>query len=64
MSVQAAIILNLLAELQSGDQTSHLFISHDLGVVRYLPIALRPRTSAAPWSWGPTDAVFAARTTA
>ena len=58
VSVQAAI-LNLLAELQSGDQTSYLFISHDLGVVRYLADRIAVMYLGRTMELGPTDAVFA-----
>ncbi len=58
VSVQAAI-LNLLAELQVGDPTSYLFISHDLGVVRYLADRIAVMYLGRTMELGPTDAVFA-----
>ena len=58
VSVQAAI-LNLLAELQSDDGTSYLFISHDLGVVRYLADRIAVMYLGRTMELGPTDAVFA-----
>ncbi len=57
VSVQAAI-LNLLAELQVGDRTSYLFISHDLGVVRYLADRIAVMYVGRIMELGPTDAVF------
>jgi peptide/nickel transport system ATP-binding protein len=57
VSVQAAI-LNLLAELQTGDRTSYLFISHDLGVVRYLADRIAVMYLGRIMELGPTDAVF------
>jgi peptide/nickel transport system ATP-binding protein len=57
VSVQAAI-LNLLAELQTGDQTSYLFISHDLGVVRYLADRIAVMYLGRIMELGSTDAVF------
>jgi peptide/nickel transport system ATP-binding protein len=57
VSVQAAI-LNLLAELQTGDRTSYLFISHDLGVVRYLADRIAVMYLGRIMELGPTDDVF------
>ncbi|MGZ4723083.1 MAG: ABC transporter ATP-binding protein [Ilumatobacteraceae bacterium] len=57
VSVQAAI-LNLLAELQSEQRTSYVFISHDLGVVRYLADRIAVMYLGRIMEVGDTDAVF------
>ncbi len=57
VSVQAAI-LNLLAELQSEQRTSYVFISHDLGVVRYLADRIAVMYLGRIMEVGETDAVF------
>lgn len=57
VSVQAAI-LNLLAELQRDVRTSYLFISHDIGVVRYLADRIAVMYVGRLMELGPTDAMF------
>ena len=57
VSVQAAI-LNLLADLQSQKQTSYVFITHDMGVVRYLADRIAVMYLGRIQEVGPTDAVF------
>ena len=57
VSVQAAI-LNLLAELQSEKQTSYVFITHDMGVVRYLADRIAVMYLGRIQEIGPTDDVF------
>lgn len=57
VSVQAAI-LNLLAELQSEQRTSYVFISHDLGVVRYLADRIAVLYLGRIMEVGDTDDVF------
>ena len=57
VSVQAAI-LNLLAQLQSEQRTSYVFISHDLGVVRYLADRIAVMYLGRIMEVGETDAVF------
>ena len=59
VSVQAAI-LNLLADLQREKQTSYLFISHDLGVVRYLSDRIAVLYLGRLMEIGPAEEVFAA----
>ena len=57
MSVQAAI-LNLLASPQAEDRTSYLFISHDIGVVRYLADRIAVMYVGRIVELGTTDQIF------
>jgi peptide/nickel transport system ATP-binding protein len=57
VSVQAAI-LNLLSDLQFDKSTSYLFISHDLGVVRYLADRIAVMYLGRIQEVGTTDQVF------
>jgi peptide/nickel transport system ATP-binding protein len=58
VSVQAAI-LNLLVDLQARRQVSYIFISHDLGVVRYLSDRIAVLYLGRLMEIGPADQVFA-----
>ena len=57
VSVQAAI-LNLLVDLQRTENVSYLFISHDLGVVRYLSDRIAVLYLGRIMELGPADVVF------
>lgn len=57
VSVQAAI-LNLLAELQAARAVSYIFISHDLGVVRYLSDRIAVLYLGRVMEMGPSERVF------
>jgi peptide/nickel transport system ATP-binding protein len=57
VSVQAAI-LNLLVELQHSKQVSYVFISHDLGVVRYLSDRIAVLYLGRVMEVGPAEKVF------
>ncbi|RWP83974.1 MAG: ABC transporter ATP-binding protein [Mesorhizobium sp.] len=57
VSVQAAI-LNLLAELQAARAVSYVFISHDLGVVRYLSDRIAVLYLGRIMEIGPSERVF------
>jgi peptide/nickel transport system ATP-binding protein len=57
VSVQAAI-LNLLADLQRDEGVTYLFISHDLGVVRYLSDRIAVLYLGRLMELGDADAVF------
>jgi peptide/nickel transport system ATP-binding protein len=57
VSVQAAI-LNLLADLQGRKRVTYLFISHDLGVVRYLSDRIAVLYLGRLQEYGDAEAVF------
>lgn len=57
VSVQAAI-LNLLVELQAEKRVSYLFISHDLGVVRYIADRIAVLYLGRLQEVGPAEVVF------
>ena len=57
VSVQAAI-LNLLADLQAERRVSYVFISHDLGVVRYLSDRIAVLYLGRLMELGPAERVF------
>jgi len=57
VSVQAAI-LNLLADLQSKEDVSYIFISHDLAVVRYLSDQIAVLYLGRIMELGPSEDVF------
>jgi peptide/nickel transport system ATP-binding protein len=57
VSVQAAI-LNLLVELQNSRRVSYVFISHDLGVVRYLSDRIAVLYLGQVMEVGPAAEVF------
>jgi peptide/nickel transport system ATP-binding protein len=57
VSVQAAI-LNLLVELQAERGVSYVFISHDLGVVRYISDRIAVLYLGRLQEIGPADVVF------
>jgi peptide/nickel transport system ATP-binding protein len=58
VSVQAAI-LNLLADLQASERTTYVFISHDLGLVRYLSDRIVVLYLGRVMEVGPAETVFA-----
>jgi peptide/nickel transport system ATP-binding protein len=57
VSVQAAI-LNLLVELQAERRVAYLFISHDLGVVRYISDRIAVLYLGRLQELGPAEVVF------
>jgi len=59
VSIQAQV-LNLLAEHQRDQKTAHIFISHDLGVVRYVSDEILVLYAGHVAESGPTEAVLSA----
>jgi len=57
VSVQAAI-LNLLVELQAQQRVSYLFISHDLGVVRYMSDRIAVLYLGRLMELGPSEVIY------
>ena len=57
VSVQAAI-LNLLADLQTMERVSYIFISHDLSVIRYLADRIAVLYLGRIVEIGPAERVF------
>jgi peptide/nickel transport system ATP-binding protein len=57
VSVQAAI-LNLLADMQAAERATYLFISHDLGLVRYLSDRIVVLYLGRVMEVGPAETVF------
>jgi peptide/nickel transport system ATP-binding protein len=57
VSVQAAI-LNLLVQLQAEKRVAYIFISHDLGVVRYISDRIGVLYLGRLQELGPADVVF------
>ena len=62
VSVQAAI-LNLLVDLQAKEHVTYLFISHDLGLVRYLSDRIAVLYLGRVQELGPAQDVFSGRIT-
>jgi peptide/nickel transport system ATP-binding protein len=58
VSVQAQM-LNLLRDLQARHDLTYLFITHDLGVIRYLADELAVMYLGRIVEYGPSEAVFA-----
>ncbi len=58
VSVQAQV-LNLLKEMQLKRQLTYIFISHDLGVVKFMSDMMAVMNAGKIVEWGPSDAIYA-----